>query len=155
MPAPPGLISELMTQAGGGQPSDRPTLTVPNEDDPLRDVADRYALGDYLAALRGAELELGRNPDNEQAQYYVENSRAYLEQQYASRIGSLDWIFVLAVPPAEVRWLGLDHQAEILLALMNGKRSVEQVIEMSAMDRLDALKTYGDLLDSGAIEQVA
>lgn len=154
MPAPPGLMRELATEGSDGDESERPTMAVPAEDDPLREVADRYALGDYLAALRGAELELGSNPENEQARYYAENSRAYLEQQYASKIGTLDRVFVLAVPPSEVRWLGLDHQAEILLALLNGKRSVQDVLEMSSMDRLDALKTFGDLLDSGAVEQV-
>lgn len=153
--APPGMMANLAGDGGsasGG--SERPTVMAPGEDDPLREVADRYALGDYIASLRGAELELGRNPDNEQARWYADNSRAYLEGQYASRIGSLDRLFILAVPPGEVRWLGLDHQAEVLLAFLTGDRSVTQVIELCAMDRLDALKTFVELLESGAIEQV-
>jgi hypothetical protein len=45
-------------------------------DDIHREIADRFALGDYAAALHAAELQLGLDPDDESARRYADNSRA-------------------------------------------------------------------------------
>ena len=43
--------------------------------------------------------------------------RQRLEARYTTRIGSLDYVFNLAVPQAKAKWLGLDPQAAFLLSL--------------------------------------
>ena len=45
-----------------------------------------------------------------------ETSRQRLEARYTTRIGSLDYVFNLAVPEAKAKWLGLDPQAAFLQA---------------------------------------
>lgn len=124
-------------------------------DDIHREIADRFALGDYAAALSAAELQLGVDPEDESARHYAETSRRRLEARYTTRIGSLDFIFNLAVPAAKVKWLGLDPQAAFLLSLVDGQTTVAEVLELCQMGRLQALRVFTELLDAKAIERVA
>jgi len=119
------------------------------------EVADCFALGDYARSLSAAELLLGLDPEDENAQQYAVNSRARLEARYLSRIGSLDYVFNLAVPSAKVKWLGLDPQAAFLLSLVDGQTTVAEVLEICQMGRLEALRVFTELLDAKAIARVA
>jgi hypothetical protein len=126
-----------------------------SRDEIHRDIADHFALGNYAAALNAAELQLGSDPDDESARRYAENSRARLETRYTTRIGSLDYVFNLAVPAAKVRWLGLDPQASALLSLVDGQTSVAEVLDLCKMGRLEALRVFTELLEARAIIRVA
>ncbi|HJL20219.1 MAG TPA: hypothetical protein RMH99_31420 [Sandaracinaceae bacterium LLY-WYZ-13_1] len=115
------------------------------------EMEERYALGDYTAALRTAELILGRQPEHPRAQEVSSASRQRLAQLYRSRLGALSRRPRVAVDEAEVRWLGLDHRAGFLLSRVDGVQSLEALIDVSGMPRLEALKTLVELLDVGAI----
>ena len=138
---------------------DRPP-TAPDEgsaapqDEVHHEIADRFALGDYAAALSAAELQLGREPEDEEARRYAESSRERLEVRYATRIGSLDYIFNVSVPAAKIKWLGLDPQAAFLLSLVDGQTTVGEVLHLCQMGRLEALRVFTELLDAKAIERV-
>ncbi len=119
--------------------------------DLFAEMADRYALGDYTAALRIAELILGRDPQNDAALDMAESCRAKLEQLYGSRLGSFDRVLSVAVSPHEVRWLGLDHRAAFVLSRIDGQQTLAQLIETSGIGRLEVLKTVVELLERGAI----
>jgi hypothetical protein len=116
------------------------------------EMADRYALGDFTAALQAAELLLGRDPEHAEAKRFAESSRERLVQIYTSRIGSLKRVPRVTVVEAEVRWLGHDHRAGFLLSRIDGKSSIDEIIDVSGMMRLEALKTLADLVDAGAIQ---
>ncbi len=124
-------------------------------DEAHREIADRFALGDYAAALSVAELQLGREPDDDEVRRYAESSRERLEVRYATRIGSLDYIFNVSVPAAKVKWLGLDPQAAFLLSLVDGQTTVDEVLDLCQMGKLEALRVFTELLDAKAIERVA
>lgn len=130
-----------------------PVDVVP--DDIHQEIADRFALGDYAAALSAAELQLGVDPDDESARHYAETSRERLEARYTTRIGSLDYVFNLAVPVAKVKWLGLDPQAAFLLSLVDGQSTVVEVLSLCQMKRLEALRVFTELLEVKAIIRVA
>ncbi|MEM7138619.1 MAG: hypothetical protein AAF500_18710 [Myxococcota bacterium] len=119
------------------------------------EIADRFALGDFAGALSAAELQLGREPDDEEAARYAETSRERLEARYATRIGSLDFIFNASVPRAKIKWLGLDPQAAFLLSLVDGQTTVDEVLDICQMPRVQALRVFTELLDAKAIERVA
>lgn len=144
----------LLPSAGpSSQPQNRKAGLV--RDDIHREIADRFALGDYAAALTAADLQLGLDPDDEDARRYAETSRERLEARYTTRIGSLEFVFNLAMPVAKVRWLGLDPQAASLLKLVDGQTTVEEALELSQLERLDALRVFTELMDAGAIVRVA
>ena len=115
------------------------------------EMVDRYALGDFTGSLRAAELLLGRNPDDDNARAYARASKQRLEQIYSSRVGPLDRVPIVVVPEGEIRWLGLDHRAGFLLSRIDGTSTFEEVIDMSGMPRLEALKTMVEMLEAGAI----
>lgn len=122
--------------------------------DPAAEMAERFALGDFTGALTVAELLLGRDPGHEAARRYAEGCRERLAQLYTSRLGRLDRVPRVAVPDAEIRWLGLDHHAAFLLSRIDGESTVEDLLHVVAMPRVDALKTLVELLDAQAIEMV-
>jgi hypothetical protein len=128
---------------------------APSPDVVHREIADHFALGDYAAALHSAELQLGLDPEDESARRHAEASRTRLETRYTTRIGSLEYVFNLAVPAAKVKWLGLDPQAAFLLSLVDGQTTVAEVLELCQMGRLEALRVFTELLEAKAILRVA
>jgi hypothetical protein len=140
-------------------PPDRPVPAsaesqATTRDEVHREIADRFALGDYAAALSAAELQLGREPDDDEIRRYAESSRERLEVRYATRIGSLDYVFNVSVPDSKIKWLGLDPQAAFLLSLVDGQTSVGEVLDLCQMGKLEALRVFTELLDAKAIERV-
>lgn len=115
------------------------------------EMNERFALGDFTGALFVAEFLLGRDPDNAATKACAAASRARLEQLYSSRIGSLSRVAVVAVRENDMRWLGLDHRAGFLLSRVDGRASLEELLDVSGTSRLEALKTLVELYEAGAI----
>ena len=139
-------------------PTEEAMRTVQTEGarvDLRREIADRFALGDFAGALHGAELLLGEDPEDETAGRYARAARERLEMRYTTRIGSLDYLFNRTVPEARVKWLGLDPQAAFLLSLCDGQTTVAEVLEVCRMGRIEALRVFTELLDARAVERVA
>jgi len=145
----------LIPTAPEVEPTSRQRSEASTPDEIHRDIADHFALGNYVAALNAAELQLGLDPEDESARRYAVNSRARLETRYTTRIGSLDYVFNLGVPAAKVRWLGLDPQASFLLSLVDGQTTVAEVLDLCKMGRLEALRVFTELLEAKAIVRVA
>jgi len=123
-------------------------LTPP---DLVSEMQELYALDDLTGALRHAELILGRNPEHDLAQRCAANCRSRLIQLYSSKIGRLDRIVLLALGDSQLRWLGLDHRSGFLLSRVDGFSTLEELLDVCGMPRLEALKTLADLLERGAI----
>jgi len=123
----------------------------PSPANPEQEMADRFALGDFTAALRLAELILGNDADNAHASETARVCRDKLAQLYLSRLGSLARQPRRAVKGADVRWLGLDHREGFVLSHIDGESSIEEIVDVSGMARIEVLKTLVQLLDVGAI----
>lgn len=119
--------------------------------DLIDEMEELYALDDLTGALRCAEMVLGRDPDNVQARHCADNCRRRLLHLYSSKIGDLTGVPASVLSESELRWLGLDRRAAFLLSRIDGVSSVEDVIDVSGMPRIEAMKTLVDLLDRGAI----
>jgi hypothetical protein len=128
------------------------TPAVPPVEDPaLAQMRDRYAAGDFTGALVVAESMLETEPDNDEVMRYAQSCRDVLQQMYAARLGPLDQAVTVAVPPDQVRWLSLDHRAGFLLSLVDGTSSIEEILDISGMTRLDALRIMYTLLEQQII----
>ena len=119
--------------------------------DPVSEMEELYALDDLTGALRHAELILGRTPDNEQAQRIATSCRARLIQLYSSKLGRLDRVVLVALGDSQLRWLGLDHRSGFLLSRIDGQSTVDELLDICGMPRLEGLKTLAYLLERGAI----
>jgi hypothetical protein len=119
--------------------------------DLVAEMRDRYALGDFTGALRTADLLLGRRPDLEEVARIRDAARQRLEELYRSRIGAEGDVFEVMVPAAEVRWLGIDSSAAHVLECIDGRRTIDEIVGASGMDRLEVMKSLAHLIDTGAI----
>jgi hypothetical protein len=119
--------------------------------DVVSEMEELYALDDLTGALRHAELILGRTPDNEQAKRCATNCRNRLIQLYSSKLGRLDRVVVVALGDSQLRWLGLDHRSGFLLSRIDGQSTVDELLDICGMPRLEGLKTLAYLLERGAI----
>jgi len=122
--------------------------------DLVGEMEELYALDDLSGSLRFAELILGREPDNEQAKRCADNCRRRLLSLYSTKIGDLAKIPVAVLKDTELRWLGLDHRSGFLLSRVDGISSVDEVLDVCGMPRLEALKSLVDLIDRGAIKVI-
>lgn len=122
--------------------------TVPSfVDATLTEMRDRHAVGDFSGSLGAAENVLAAVPGHGEARRYAESCRATLIGMLTARIGRLDRCPIVAVPQDQIRWLSLDHRAGFLLSLIDGTSTVDEVLDMSGMPRLDALRLVCDLLE--------
>jgi hypothetical protein len=149
----PILELDLSEVARSGPP---PAVLVPSPAASARDVQitemkDRYAMGDFSGALVVAEGMLEIDADDIDAQRYAKSCRDVLTQMYSARLGSLSQRVRVAVPGDQIRWLSLDHRAGFVLSLIDGSSTVEELLDISGMNRLDALRILYTLYDQRVI----
>lgn len=123
----------------------------PSEDPAVLEMKDRYAMGDFSGALVIAEGIMDSNPEDLDAPRYAQSCRDVLTQMYSARLGQLDQVVRIAVPNDQIRWLTLDHRAGFLLSLVDGHSTLDQILDISGMTRLDALRIMYQLLDQRVI----
>ncbi|MET0792404.1 MAG: hypothetical protein ABW061_12860 [Polyangiaceae bacterium] len=131
-------------------PAPRPAFREP-DGGAIGDMKDRYAMGDFSGALVIAESIIENDAEDLEAPRYAQSCRDVLTQMYSARLGALDQIVSVAVPSDQIRWLTLDHRAGFLLSLIDGGSTVEQILDISGMTRLDALRIMYQLLDQRVI----
>jgi hypothetical protein len=118
---------------------------------PHQEMRERYAMGDFTGALVIAESLLEGNPNDLDAIRYAESCRDVLGQMYAARLGSLHGVVEVMVPGQDIRWLSLDHRAGFLLSLVDGSLTVEEILDVCGMPRLEAMRILYNLLDQRII----
>jgi hypothetical protein len=115
------------------------------------DMKDRYAMGDFTGALVIADSILEVDAEDPEARRYAESCRNVLTQMYSARLGSLNQVVNVAIPVDQIRWLSLDHRAGFLLSLVDGISTVEELLDISGMTRLEALRIMYTLLEQRVI----
>ncbi len=123
----------------------------PRQRDPMSELRERYALGDFSGALTIAEGMLEDDPDNGDAQRYAESCRDVLRQMYAARLGALSQVPTVTIPGEQLRWLTLDHRSGFLLSHVDGVSTLEEILDVSGMNPLDAMRIIWDLLQQKVI----
>ncbi len=79
-----------------------------------------------------------------------EEHRAGL-QRLRSKVGSYDHVPFPLLDRKQQRGLSLDQRAGFLLSLMDGRLSVQEVIDVSNMSEADVLRVLYDLMSQGVI----
>lgn len=132
-------------------PTREPALDIGKERGTRSDMQDRYAVGDFTGALVVAESILDGDPDNEDAKRFAQSCREVLTQMYAARLGPMDQVPTVVVPSDQITWLSLDHRAGFLLSLVDGVSNIEEILDVSGMSRLDALRIMYTLAQQNVI----
>ena len=137
------IEAAVLGAIGGSSP---PEITERTIEDPVAEMRERFSLGDYTGALEMSELILADDPDHVEAGECGQNCRTVLENMYAARLGPLDRVPMVVVPRTQMRWLTMDHRAGFILSLIDGSSTVEMVLDLSGMSKLDALRILHDLV---------
>lgn len=124
-----------------------PEISERTIDDPSSEMRERFSLGDYSGALEMAELILAGDSSNLEAAECGENCRTILMKMYAAKIGSLDRVPTVIVPRTQMRWLSIDHRAGFILSLVDGASTVEMILDVAGMPRLDSLRILQELVE--------
>jgi hypothetical protein len=142
-PTPTSIEAAVLGVIGSQPP---PEITERTIEDPVAEMRERFSLGDYTGALEMAELLLAEEPGNLEAAECGENCRTVLEGMFAARLGPLDRVPMVVVPRTQMRWLSIDHRAGFILSLVDGSSSVEMILDVCGMPRLDALRILHELV---------
>ncbi|HSO00578.1 MAG TPA: hypothetical protein VLS89_19935 [Candidatus Nanopelagicales bacterium] len=126
-------------------------LAAPTADDRRRQMLQRFESGDYSGALVLAEAILDENPDDASARRYAESCNEMLRQMYRSRIGDGSQVLRILISSEELRSLNLDHRAGFLLSCIDGMSSIDDVLDVSGMRELEALRILFELVQESII----
>ena len=148
---PDALEAELSVQPPLSHPLLRGLTAPPAEDPEVVAMKDRYATGDFSGALVVAEGILENHPTHDEALRCQERCTEVLSQMYLARLGSLTQVVQVALSGDQIRWLSLDHRAGFLLSLVDGISSIDELLDISSMPRLEALRILYGLLDQRVI----
>jgi hypothetical protein len=140
----------------------RSAISEPPESDPAPssvagradDMETLFEAKNYPSALVLAESVLVSDPGHAGALRCAERCREMLAQKYLGRLGGREQIPRISMSPEEIRWLALDHRAGFLLSFIDGAMSIDEVLDVSSMAALDALRIMFELREQGAIEIV-
>ena len=74
------------------------------------------------------------------------------EDALIEHLGSLERVATLTVPPAELRALAVDHRGAFLLSQVDGVSTLEMILDVSGMSRMDALRILAGFVDQGIVK---
>jgi hypothetical protein len=169
----PAMSPAVISPSLAGSPISEPAISPPfGSLDPLElaeELADhrtppaetmsaieaRIAAGDYGRALMLAESALAAHPGDPTLTRHAEGCRERMYRRYVERLGAGDHVPRLAMQRSALTGLQLDHRAGFLLSCVDGVSTVEEIIDVSAMPRLDAVRILHELMQEGVIEMVA
>jgi hypothetical protein len=98
-----------------------------------------------------ADLILVGHPDNLLARDIRAKCRTTLEDVYALRLGPLDRVPVIVMLPPQRGDRAIDARSGFLLSLIDGSSTLEALLDVSALPRLDALRAVHELVEQGIV----
>jgi len=149
---PPGAEAE----AGGAWTIHQEPMPVPpGEDDELTawtsGARELVALNDFSGAMELLAKILARRPQEEEAQKLHALCEENLTQMYESKLGAMDRIPAVVLPPDEIIWLNLDPRAGFVLAQIDGTVTFEDLYAICGLHRLDTARILSQLLEEGVV----
>lgn len=151
----PYARSSRAPRSVGGRMSAPPTVRNAELENLRHQMKDRYATGDFSGALALAESLLEGDRDDLEAQRFATSCRDVLTQMLASRLGTFAQVVVIALSQEELRWLTLDHRAGFLLSLVDGCSTIEELLDISGMARLESLRILSTLIEQRVVRLVS
>ncbi|HUS64526.1 MAG TPA: hypothetical protein VMZ28_08285 [Kofleriaceae bacterium] len=105
--------------------------------------------GRFSLAAVAVDLALSEHPDSAVAQKAVQSSRDLVYEVYRNYLGDLGLVPALAQPIDTIPVSELDHRAAFLLTRVDGVLTLEDILDVSGMARLEAYRHLCRLLMRG------
>jgi hypothetical protein len=146
-PAPEEL--ESSTRLKTRQPISAEHLAQKRIEELRAELADEFFEGNYGPALILAEALLARRPEDTSALDYATECRRMLEKEYLTRIGAtVACVPVVAISMRELPQKKLDPRAAFLLSRVDGESSLEVLLDLGTMPRLETLRLVAELVEA-------
>jgi hypothetical protein len=142
---PAGALDDAPTSSPPSPPPPRVRASSGSTEDTIREMRDRFSLGDYTGALGLAERLASDVPRDAEVKDCAAKCRQVLRQMYTARLGPLDRVPFVVVARDQLRWLSIDHRAGFVLSHVDGVSSLETILDVSGMPTLDALRILCEL----------
>jgi hypothetical protein len=133
---------------GAAEPAPEPEAAAP---DGTGRILDLMRAGDHTRALVEAEALLAADPHNDAAQRLADACRGRLADRYQAHVGAGQDVPRLAVAADALGAQGLDRWAAYLLSRLDGRSSIDALVESCGYSRLDTLRLLYELLQRGII----
>jgi hypothetical protein len=114
-------------------------------------LKERWDLHDFTGCLEVAEALLKVAPGYAQALRARTACREHLTRMYESKLGALTATPHLRVRPDELPWLDLDQRDGFVLSQVDGVSSYAEILEITGLDRLEALALLARLVTKRVI----
>ena len=145
------LCRRIVTELDAGIPEGEPPESrVRRRISGLLDRAENES--DPAAAAAAADLALSEDPDSAIAQKLVHQRGEVLSEVFRRYLGDLAGIPAVALPMHEISLQELDHRTAFLLSRIDGVLSFEDILDVSGMPRLEALRYLCRLRLQGILE---
>jgi hypothetical protein len=124
----------------------RSDVRLRSRDARCEELADLLANKDFRSALVVAEELLADDPSDLDAREAMLRCQVELESVYVRRMGSLNKVPSVAVSMKEIPSLALDNRSAFILSLVDGVSTLDVILDMSGMPRLEALRVLHELI---------
>ncbi|MBA3539482.1 MAG: serine/threonine protein kinase [Deltaproteobacteria bacterium] len=149
-----GVLQQHANRVGTIPPASEPVPMAPvlprgvrMDHDTGRTSASRQALQPTELSARGSqEMAIPRAA----TAVHDHQSDQTLEAHYVTQLGNTKLVPTPTVLLSKMTSLSLDHRAGFLMSMMDGS-SIEEIIDVSGMSRLETLKLFCQLLDHRVI----
>jgi hypothetical protein len=115
------------------------------------ELAQLLADEDFATGLVVADEMLAADGADRDAKEAKTRCLQELERIYECRLGSLAQIPVLAVTMKELPNLAIDNRSAFIVSLVDGISTLDMVLDMSGMPRLEALRVLYELTKNGIV----
>ena len=130
-----------------------PATALPPDAKPTAVAMEAYfAEGNYEAAMVVAEALLERDPNHAAARECLERCDLMLVSSYTTDLVQLTRVPMLTVSGPELGTLLLSPEKATILALVDGKRTIEDILVASGSGKLEGLRTLAELAILHAID---
>jgi hypothetical protein len=117
----------------------------------LAQVTRQIDAGDYATALALAERALEQAPEDQAARRYVELCRKMLGRLYLGALGQRGHVPRVAVPASRLPELALDRWAAFVISRVDGESTIEDILDIAGLPRLDTLRILYELVQEGVL----
>lgn len=117
----------------------------------LERAQSAYDRGHFEDAL-DLVTPLRTGPYRDEANALLRSIESELERLQLERLGSLSRTPVLDMPLDQLSSFNIDHRAGFLLSQIDGFLTFEDILDLSAMPRLETILVLTDLLDKKVIK---
>jgi hypothetical protein len=152
-------VSDLPPTVRGAPPDElrfgaasEPASIEPIEDARVTPIRERFDRGDFAGALLRAEALLEEQPGHAGAKAFVQKCQERVKEMYIARLGSCDSVLHVVMSRDKIQDLAFDHRGGFLISLIDGVATVDDVLDISGMPQLEALRLLFELQQEGVID---